>query len=175
MAWAVSSRVWTSKQIWMSGPTAWRTSAICSAAMRIDSTGSRRPPPSNRCPVSGWCHRTNFQPSSTARLQLAISRALVSPCVWGVADDLVADRPAEELVDGHAQGLALDVPEGDVDPPFSIDTKRCVTRGQWAWANPKTVPMGLPRSRPSVALPGCAYVGRDQSHPIKRKTTDSCS
>ena len=77
-------------------------------------------------------------------------------------------------LEGTRLSVSMD-PFLEVDPPFSIDTKRCVTRGQWAWANPKTVPMGLPHSRPSVALPGCAYVGRDQSHPIKRKTTDSCS
>ena len=33
----------------------------------------------------------------------------------GVDADPVARRAAEQLVDGHAQGLALDVPEGHVD------------------------------------------------------------
>ena len=32
-----------------------------------------------------------------------------------VADDFVANATAQQLIDGHAEGLALDVPQGDVD------------------------------------------------------------
>jgi len=33
----------------------------------------------------------------------------------GVADDPIADAPAQKLVDRDAERLALDVPEGDID------------------------------------------------------------
>ncbi len=48
VTWAVSSLVWTSKQIYMSGPSAFRTLPICSTASRIDSTGPASPRPAPR-------------------------------------------------------------------------------------------------------------------------------
>ena len=67
----------------MSGPTASRTAAISSTAMRMDSTGSRRLAPSSAMPVSDWPQRTNFQPSSTSARQSSTSSAVLSPPACG--------------------------------------------------------------------------------------------
>ena len=61
--------------------------------------------------------RTNFQPSAV-RLQAAFHQRLDFggvAAIVRVADDLVAHLAAQQLVDRHAQRLALDVVERDVD------------------------------------------------------------
>ena len=69
----------------------------------------------------------------------------------GVADDLVSHRTSQQLVDGHVQRLALDVPQGDVDGAYGtgIDLVR------WKEAAPEHMlpqPLGAERVLPDDDL-----------------------
>ena len=68
----------------------------------------------------------------------------ISALVVRVADDLVPHRPAQELVDRHAEGLALDVPERDVD---GADRRAVGRVGGEEGAPEHVLPQALSRER----------------------------
>ena len=110
IAWDGSRRVWTSTQISRSSPSSLRTASTQATPSRIAWRGS------SRSPLRGQVEARELPALGLGRLAgvLQVGVQAVVAAVVRVADHLVADQPAEELVGRDAELLAADVPERDV-------------------------------------------------------------